>query len=363
MYCPGTGSAAGTTAAVGGEVAACARVGTTRPTTIVESAARGRRNLRARAHPTPRVVIKAHRHAPQQERPPYPPGGAGCPAHARVRQAPPGSGRPSSVGWPSASRPIARPRRACRPASRSTRGTDDRRGCARARRSARPPCRDLAVGGDRRVRPDVAVAMWRALADDGRPTDARAVTSSAPRSMTTRPSTRDASSTAPSIHGSSVSRMRRLLSSSGSFLPVSIHQPSSTSWRTRWPWSISHWMASVISSSPRADGLDRAHRLVDRGVEQVDADEREVGRRVGRLLDQLRRPRRRRPISATPNWRGSSTCASRICAAAAPHAVERCGRARAAASNASTNSVEALLRACCRRGTSRSRRRRGSRGR
>ena len=31
---------------------------------------------------------------------------------------------------------------------------------------------------------------------------------------------------------------------------------------------------------------DRAHRLVDQRREQVDADEREVGRRVGRLLDE-----------------------------------------------------------------------------
>ena len=32
--------------------------------------------------------------------------------------------------------------------------------------------------------------------------------------------------------------------------------------------------------------LDRAHRVVDGRVEQVDADEREVGRRIGRLLDE-----------------------------------------------------------------------------
>ena len=90
----------------------------------------------------------------------------------------------------------------------------------------------------------------------------------------------------PSIRGSIVSSTSRLLSSSGSFLPVSIHQPASTSWRTRRPWSISHWMASVISSSPRADGSIAADRVVDVGVEEVDADEREVGRRVVRLLDQ-----------------------------------------------------------------------------
>jgi len=39
-------------------------------------------------------------------------------------------------------------------------------------------------------------------------------------------------------------------SSNGVSLPVSIHHPSSTCWR----WdalTISHWMASAISSSPR----------------------------------------------------------------------------------------------------------------
>ena len=46
-------------------------------------------------------------------------------------------------------------------------------------------------------------------------------------------------------------------------------------------------MASVISSSPRADGAIVRDRLVHVRIEEVDADEREVGRRVGRLLDQL----------------------------------------------------------------------------
>ena len=86
--------------------------------------------------------------------------------------------------------------------------------------------------------------------------------------------------------GSRVSSTGGCASSSGSFLPVSIHQPSSTSWRTRWPWSMSHWMASVISSSPRGRRGDGPHGLVDRAVEQVDADEREVRRRVGGLLDE-----------------------------------------------------------------------------
>ena len=45
-------------------------------------------------------------------------------------------------------------------------------------------------------------------------------------------------------------------------------------------------MASVISSSPRGDGLDGGDGLVDARVEQVDAHQREVRRRVIGLLDQ-----------------------------------------------------------------------------
>ena len=38
-------------------------------------------------------------------------------------------------------------------------------------------------------------------------------------------------------------------------LPVSFQNPVMTLECTVLPWSMSHWMASVISSSPRADGL------------------------------------------------------------------------------------------------------------
>ncbi len=50
--------------------------------------------------------------------------------------------------------------------------------------------------------------------------------------------------------------------------------------------STSHWIASVISSSPRGGRLDRPRRLVDARREHVDADEREVRRRLRRLLDE-----------------------------------------------------------------------------
>ena len=49
--------------------------------------------------------------------------------------------------------------------------------------------------------------------------------------------------------------MIRFASSMSSSLPVSFHQPSITCGRTIRPASISHWMASVISSSPRPEGL------------------------------------------------------------------------------------------------------------
>ena len=80
------------------------------------------------------------------------------------------------------------------------------------------------------------------------------LTISAPSSTATRPSTVESVSTVPSMRGSNRSSSSRFASSSGVSLPVSIHQPVSSSVRTRLPCVISHWMASVISSSPRADG-------------------------------------------------------------------------------------------------------------
>ena len=49
---------------------------------------------------------------------------------------------------------------------------------------------------------------------------------------------------------------------------------------------MSHWIASVISSSPARRGPDRPHRVVHAAVEQVDAGECEVRHRFGRLLDE-----------------------------------------------------------------------------
>ena len=69
----------------------------------------------------------------------------------------------------------------------------------------------------------------------------------APASTTTRPSTRDSSSISPSSRVSSSSSTSRLASSMSASWPVSFHQPLTTSDWTRWPSSISAWIASVIS--------------------------------------------------------------------------------------------------------------------
>ncbi len=145
---------------------------------------------------------------------------------------------------------------------------------------------DLATRRHRCERSDVAVRERRAGADDGGSAhvavdelgagldDDPAVDLDWPRRVRRRCGLR-----APRAPGGCDS-------SSGSFLPVSSHQPSSRSWRTRWPCSMSHWMASVISSSPRVGRLDAGDRFVDELREEVDADEREVRRRIGRLLDE-----------------------------------------------------------------------------
>ena len=114
---------------------------------------------------------------------------------------------------------------------------------------------------------------------------------------------------------SNVSSTMRLASSMSSILPVSFHQPVTRCGCTVLPWSISHWIASVISSSPRALRLDRLDRLADRcrrtcrrrrarGPTSAASASPSAGRR-GRP----RAPRRR-------TARGFGTFASRICAVA-----------------------------------------------
>ncbi len=81
----------------------------------------------------------------------------------------------------------------------------------------------------------------------------------APAPTTTVPSSVDAASTSPSIRGSSSDSIMRLASSRSSGLPVSFHQPLTISARTVRPWSTSHWIASVISYSPRQLGSRESH--------------------------------------------------------------------------------------------------------
>ena len=131
--------------------------------------------------------------------------------------------------------------------------------------------------------------------------------------------------------GSIFSSSRRFASSSGVSLPVSIHHPVSSSVRTRLPL-VDEPLDGVGDLQLAARRrIDRPDGLVDRPVEQVHADEGEVRRRVGGLLDELDDVAGS-SSSAMPKRCGSGTCFSRICADG------RLGRRRAA-SNAATNAA------------------------
>ena len=80
--------------------------------------------------------------------------------------------------------------------------------------------------------------------------------------------------------------MRRLASSMSSRRPVSFHQPVTMCDSTCRPRSTMCWMASVISSSPRADGEIALTLSKICGGEQVHPDQGEVAARLGRLFDQ-----------------------------------------------------------------------------
>ena len=158
---------------------------------------------------------------------------------------------------------------------------------------------------------DLGVEHLEPLADGGERADVAAVIR-APAPMTAGPRTWESSTTrrrprrrpgprsrldpltSPSMRGSIVSSTRRSTRAAGPSCRCRSTSPSSTSWPTRWPWSISHWMASVISSSPRADGSMARTASWMSGLEQVHADEGEVGRRHRRASRPAGRPRRRR---------------------------------------------------------------------
>ena len=73
-------------------------------------------------------------------------------------------------------------------------------------------------------------------------------------------------STVPSHRGSMLSSTIRFTSSMSATLPVSFQYPVIVVDRTLRPWSMSHWIASVISSSPRHDGFELPDRVMDGGV-------------------------------------------------------------------------------------------------
>ena len=117
-----------------------------------------------------------------------------------------------------------------------------------------------------------------------------------------------------------VSRISRLASSMSSRRPGVLPPAAHDVRLDARPGSTRCWIASVISSSPRADGsIARAASWMPRR-EHVDADEREVGLRLGRLLHEAGRPgcpRRARPRRSS---RGRGTCVRRISASGSPAA-------------------------------------------
>ena len=104
--------------------------------------------------------------------------------------------------------------------------------------------------------------------------------------ITTRPSSTTSSPSMPSQRDSMVSSTRRFASSMSSRRPVSFHQPVTTCGRTRQA-AIDEVLDRVGDLELAARrGLDRLDRLPDRVGEHVHADEREVGLRLLRLLDE-----------------------------------------------------------------------------
>src|SRR5829696_70948 len=116
---------------------------------------------------------------------------------------------------------------------------------------------DPDILADRGVGADVGVGQLRAGADD-RGSAHCAADQLGSRLDRHPPSKREAVSS-PSSRSVRSSRISRLASSMSCTWPVSFHQPCTTCGSTRRPESTSDWMASVISSSPRALGsIDRA---------------------------------------------------------------------------------------------------------
>ena len=137
----------------------------------------------------------------------------------------------------------------------------------------------------------------------------------APASTTTVPSRRTFSATVPSIRRVMPSSMIRLASRMSSRRPVSFHHPEMT-WALTLASSslISRWIASVISSSPRALGtmVSMASKMRAENM-YTPTSARSEGGCSG---FSTRRTTRSPSSSATPNRCGSGTRASRIIASA-----------------------------------------------
>ncbi len=128
---------------------------------------------------------------------------------------------------------------------------------------------DPAALGDGGERADVGVADHRAGADDGGADDARCRGPRRPTSIRTRPMISLASSTVPVDAG--LERLQdgavdlQHVGDVAGVLPVAGDRASSG---RRVRWSMSHWMAWVISSSPRQEGSMRGRPRGSAGVKR-----------------------------------------------------------------------------------------------
>ena len=150
-----------------------------------------------------------------------------------------------------------------------------------------------AVLADRRVRADVAVDQARAGADDRRAADGAALERARRPRSTTRPSTCESTSS-PSMRVSMRVEDSRLASSMSSRRP-GVLPPALDDVRLDAAAGVDEVLDRVGDLELAARRrLDRARGVVDRRREHVDADEREVGLRLRRLLGEPRRRGRRR---------------------------------------------------------------------
>ena len=205
---------------------------------------------------------------------------------------------------------------------------------------------DRAVRADRGVGADVAVRQPGAGADDRGAADGAALQ---PRARLDHDAARRSAS-----RRARPRRARRACRGPGGWpraCPRGARCPSTSrarcAARRARRWSTRCWIASVISSSPRGLGPDRAGGVVDRRREHVHARPAR-GRSSARAASRPARRRARRSSSATPKCCGSGDRREQD---------QRVGRARAERRRRARRSRPA---AGCRRGTSRTASRRGT---